>query len=71
MLALQGTIQGNAVVLNDDIRAYSGRDVIVTILDRPLRKRKKALDFDKYVTPTERGQHVEEYMEEMRDNDRI
>ncbi len=29
------------------------------------------LDFDSYCVPTERGKHIEEYMKEMRDNDRL
>lgn len=72
MVALKGTIQGNTVVIEDgDIRAYSGKDVIVTILDFPYRKRSRKIDFDKYGTPTERGNNVEAYMEEMRSNDRV
>lgn len=32
---------------------------------------KRTINFDKYGYKTERGQHVDEYMREMRDNDRI
>lgn len=35
------------------------------------RTNRKKIDLDKNVTPTERGQDVEAYMEEMRGNDRI
>ena len=72
MIALAGTIQGNTVVIeNDNINNYDGRDVIVTILDRPYRKNKKNIDWDKYGMETERGKHVDEYMEEIRGNDRF
>ena len=30
-----------------------------------------SLDFDSYGSPTERGKHVEQYMEEIRGNDRV
>lgn len=72
MLAVKGVIQVNKVIVEDeDIKAYDGKDVIVTILDYPYKKQHKKIDFDKYVTPTERGKNVEAYMEEMRGNDRI
>lgn len=39
----------------------------------PLQRRvKKAhVDWDGFVIPSERGQHVDEYMKEMRENDRL
>lgn len=43
---------------------------VLVILETTRTKRKR-IDLDKYVTPTERGQNVEAYMEEMRGNDRI
>ena len=33
MLSIKGVIQGNKVVLEEDVSKYDGRDVIVTILD--------------------------------------
>ncbi|MEY8516966.1 hypothetical protein AALC25_08560 [Lachnospiraceae bacterium 29-84] len=72
MIALAGTIQGNTVIVeNDSITNYDGKEVILTILDRPYRKVRKNIDWDKYGMETERGKHVEEYMEEVRGNDRI
>ena len=72
MLALAGVIQGNTVVVeNDSITNYDGREVIITILDRSYKKERKRIDWDSYCTETERGKHVEEYMEEMRGNDRL
>lgn len=39
MLAVKGIIKGNTVIVDgDDIRDYDGKDVIVTILDYPLRQ---------------------------------
>ena len=42
MLALKGIIQGNTVIVEgEDIRAYEGNDVIVTILDFPYGEKKR------------------------------
>ena len=73
MLAVKGIIQGNTVVFEDeDIRNYDGRDVIVTILDYPYKKTEpEKLDLDKFVTPTERGKNADEYIKELRANDRV
>lgn len=70
MFALEGKIKNNAVVTESDISAYDGDTVIITILDKPLLSHKH-IDLDKYSKRTERGQHVEEYMKEMREDDRI
>ena len=70
MLAVEGTIKNNQIVTGDDISAYNGRTVIITILDSIL-PRKKEINLDQYSTRTERGQHVDEYIAEMRDNDRL
>lgn len=72
MLALAGTIQGNTVIIeNDNITNYDGKDVILTILDHPYKTDRKKINWDKYGMETERGNRVEEYMEEIRENDRI
>lgn len=73
MLAVKGTIQGNTVVIEDeDIKKYDGKDAIVTILDYPYEKRKREkIDWDSFVSTSERGKHVDEYIKEMRDNDRL
>ncbi len=71
MLALSGTIQGNTVIIeNDNIANYDGKEVILTILDHPYRIDRKKINWDKYGMETERGKHVEEYMGEIRGNDR-
>ncbi len=75
MLAVGGIIQGNTVVIEDeDIRDYEGRDVIVTILDYPYKKqKKKKVDLKKYMGRGEKlfQSDAQEYIREMRDNDRI
>ena len=68
MVALAGTVQGNTIVVDDDIRNYDGMDVIVTVLDRSYRKKRSidALENDEFVMPSDRANHVDEYMKEMR-----
>ena len=67
LAAVKGIVQGNTVVID-----YDGAEVIVTLLNYPQRKAKKApVDWDSFVIPSERGQHVDEYMKEMRENDRL
>lgn len=44
LAAVKGIVQGNTVVIEDeDIRDYNGTEVIVTLLNSPQRKAKKAL----------------------------
>lgn len=73
LAAVKGIIQGNTVIINDDdIREYDGAEVIVTLLDYPQKKVKKAsVDWDSFALPSERGKNVDEYMREMRENDRL
>ena len=73
MLALKGIIQGNTVIVEDEnIQAYEGNDAIVTILDFPYGKRKRRnIDLDKFVIPTELGQNADEYVRGLRNNDRV
>lgn len=73
MLAVKGIIQGDTVIIPDeDIKAYDGKDVIVTILDFPYgRLKKEPFDLDKFVMPTERGKNADSYIRELRENDRL
>jgi hypothetical protein len=72
LAAVKGIVQGNTVVIEDDIREYDGTEVVVTLLHSPSGKAKKTpVDWDSFVVPSERGQNVKEYMREMRENDRI
>lgn len=73
LAAVKGIIHGNTVVIEDeDMKEYDGAEVVVTLLDSPNTKKKKSdIDWDSFVIPSERGKHVDEYMREMRENDRI
>ena len=73
LAAVKGIVQGNTVIIEDDaIRNYDGAEVVVTVLNYPQRKEKKAsIDWDSFVVPSERGKNVDEYMKEMRENDRF
>lgn len=73
LAAVKGIVQGNTVIIeDDDIREYDGTEVVVTLLNYPRKKvQKEPVDWDSFVIPSERGKHVEEYMKEMRENDRL
>ena len=73
LAAVKGIIQGNTVIIKDeDIRDYDGSEVVVTLLNYPKKKNTKApVDWDSVVIPRERGKNVDEYMREMRENDRL
>ena len=73
LVAVKGIVQGNTVVIEDeDIRDYDGAEVIVTLLNYPQKKVRKApVDWDSFVISSERGKHVDEYMKEKRENDRL
>lgn len=72
LAAVKGIVRGNTVIIEDeDLRPYDGTEVIVTFLDSTIQKKqKKAVDWDSFAIPSERGKNVNEYMREMRDNDR-
>lgn len=73
LAAMKGVVQGNTVIIeDDDIREYDGAEVVVTVLNYPQKEIKKAfVDWDSFVIPSERGKNVDEYMREMRENDRL
>lgn len=73
LVAVKGIVQGNTVVIkDDDITEYDGAEVIVTVLSYSQKENKKAaVDWDSFVLPSERGKNVDEYMREMRENDRL
>jgi hypothetical protein len=73
LAAVKGIVQGNTVVVqDDDIREYDGAEVVVTLLNHPAKKGKKVpVDWDSFTIPSERGKNVDEYMREMRENDRL
>lgn len=73
LAAVKGIVRGNTVIIEDeDLRPYDGTEVIVTLLDSTIQKKqKKAVDWDSFAISSERGKNVNEYMREMRDNDRL
>lgn len=73
LAAVKGIVQGNTVIIeDDDITEYDGAEVVDTLLNYPQRREKKApVDWDSFVIPSERGKNVDEYMREMRENDRL
>lgn len=73
LAAVKGVVQGNTVIIeDDDIREYDGAEVVVTVLNYPQKKTSKVpVDWDSFVIPSERGKNVDEYMREMRENDRL
>lgn len=72
LAAVKGIVKGNTVIIeNDNIQEYDGMEVIVTMLDQPNKKDKSPIDWDNFVMPSARAKNVDEYMKEMRNNDRI
>ena len=72
LAAVKGRVHGNTVLIDEDIRAYDGTEVIVTLLNYPQKDVSKTnVDWDSFVIPSERGKNVDEYMKEMRENDRL
>lgn len=73
LVAVKGIVQGNTVEIeDDDIRAYDGTEVIVTLLNHPAKKEKEInIDWDSFAISSERGKNVDKYMREMREDDRL
>lgn len=73
LAAVKGVVQGNTVIIEgDDIREYDGTEVVVTLLNYPQKKADRIpVDWDSFAMPSERGKNVDEYMREMRENDRF
>lgn len=80
--ALKGYYDGNQIVMNEnDRKSLSvGDEVIITILDKVSRqrietrakKRRRLIDSDAFVTSTGRTvEEVDEYIREMRSDDRF
>ena len=68
---ISGVVRNNVIVADEDITRYEGLKAIITFSGVPKKRTRKKLDFDSYTAPSERGQRVEEYMKEMRDDDRL
>ena len=64
LTAVKGTIKGNIVLLEEDIAAFDGRSVIVTILDEPVKK--NDIDCSKFSKPSGRSaQELDNYLKEL------
>lgn len=64
---------GNTVVIeDDDIWGCDKAEDNVTLLNCPRNKTEKPpVDWDCFIAPSERGEKVDEYMKEMRENDQL
>lgn len=71
---VKGVVRGNTVIIeNANLQDYEGMEVIVTMpgYEKGLKRQKPPVDWESFRMPSERGNHVEEYMKEMRENDRM
>lgn len=82
LAAVKGYYDGNQIIVNEDDRKNLnvGDEVIITILDRisgqkvetRAEKRRRLIESDAFVIPTGRTtEEIDEYIKEMRDNDRF
>lgn len=82
LAAVKGYYDGNQIIVSEDDRKNLsvGDEVIITILDRisgqknetRADKRRRLIESDAFVIPTGRTtKEIDEYIKEMRDNDRL
>ena len=82
LAAVKGYYDGKQIVISEDDRENlnAGDEVIITILDKitservetRTEKRRRLIDSDAFVISTGRTEkEIDEYIKEMRDNDRI
>ena len=72
LTAIEGYIENNQIIVHDNLAPYEGQQFVLTFLNtRHSSAEKKKLDFSKFGERTERGQNVDDYMREMRENDRV
>lgn len=82
LVAVKGYYDGTQIVLDENDRKSLnvGDEVIITILDRlstikketRADKRRRIIDMEKYVISTERSaEEIDNYIREMRDDDRV
>ena len=70
MWAVQAYVNGETAVIRDEkLRAFDGKQITVNIV-LP-KKEKREIDFNSYVVPNERANFADEYVKELRENDRI
>lgn len=82
LAAVKGYYDGNQIIVNEDDRKNLnvGDELIITILDRISgqkvetreEKRRRLIESDAFVIPSGRTtEEIDEYIREMRDNDRF
>lgn len=82
LAAVKGYYDGKQIVISEDDRENlnAGDEVIITILDKitservetRTEKRRRLIDSDVFVISTGRTvEEIDEYIKEMRDNDRV
>ena len=82
LAAVKGYYDGNHIIMNEDDRKNLrvGDEVIITILDEISKqtvetraeKRRRLMELDAFVIPTGRTtEEIDEYIRELRDNDRF
>ena len=82
LAAVKGYYDGNQIIVNEDDRKNLnvGDELIITILDRisgqkvetRTEKRRRLIESDAFVIPTGRtAEEIDEYIREIRDNDRF
>lgn len=72
LAAVKGYYNGNQIVMDEDVKMTAGQEVIITILDKKRNSRKK-VDLKQYMGRGEKMFHTDaqEYVEELRSNDRV
>ena len=72
LISVKGYYNGNQIVMEEDIQLSAGQEVIVTVLDTK-RPQKKKIDLKKYMGRGEKmfQTDAQDYIRELRDNDRI
>ena len=70
--AVKGYYNGNQIVIEEDVQLSVGQEVIVTILEMK-KPQKKKIDLKKYMGRGEKmfQTDAQDYIRELRDNDRI
>lgn len=72
LTAIEGYIENNQIIVHEDLAPYEGQQFVLTFLNtKHSSAAKKRPDFSKFGERTERGQSADDYIREMRENDRI
>ncbi len=70
MQTAQVCVNGNTVTIQDEnFRKFDGKQIFVTYSVQ--ESKRKTIDFDSYVIPSERANFAQEYVQELRRNDRF